>query len=39
VVDQAVANSPTVEHVEVLRRQTPEVSLSVPKEIDWHNWL
>jgi acetyl-CoA synthetase len=39
VVDQAVANSPTVEHVIVLRRQTPGVSLSTPKEIDWHDWL
>ncbi|TKB91839.1 MAG: acetate--CoA ligase [Nitrospira sp.] len=39
VVDQAVANSPSVEHVVVLRRQTPGVSLSTPKEIDWHDWV
>jgi acetyl-CoA synthetase len=39
VVDQAVANSPTVEHVVVLRRQIPHVSLSAPKEIDWHDWV
>jgi len=39
VVDQAVANSPTVERVVVLRRQTSGVSLSAPKEIDWHDWL
>jgi acetyl-CoA synthetase len=39
VVDQAVANCPTVERVVVLRRQTPAVALSVPKEIDWHDWL
>ncbi|TKB62535.1 MAG: acetate--CoA ligase [Nitrospira sp.] len=39
VVDQAVANSPTVEHVVVLRRQIPYVSLSTPKEIDWHDWV
>jgi len=39
VVDQAVANCPTVERVVVLRRQTPAVALSVPKEIDWHEWL
>jgi acetyl-CoA synthetase len=39
VVDQAVATSPTVEHVVVLRRQTPGIALSTPKEIDWHDWL
>jgi acetyl-CoA synthetase len=39
VVDQAVATSPTVEHVVVLRRQIPYVSLSAPKEIDWHDWV
>ena len=39
VVDQAVANCPTVERVVVLRRQTPAVALSVPKEVDWHDWL
>jgi acetyl-CoA synthetase len=39
VVDQAVANCPTVERVVVLRRQTPAVALSAPKEIDWHDWL
>jgi acetyl-CoA synthetase len=39
VVDQAVSTSPTVEHVVVLRRQTPGVALSTPKEIDWHDWL
>src|SRR5207247_6365893 len=39
VVDQAVANSPTVERVVVLRRHNPEVTLSAPKEIDWHHWL
>jgi acetyl-CoA synthetase len=39
VVDQAVASCPTVERVVVLRRQTPAVTLSVLKEIDWHDWL
>src|SRR6185295_6392821 len=39
VVDQAVANCPSVERVVVLRRQTPGVALSTPKEIDWHDWL
>ncbi|HXC66732.1 MAG TPA: acetate--CoA ligase, partial [Nitrospiraceae bacterium] len=39
VVDQAVANCPTVERVVVLRRQSPGVSLSSPKEIDWQDWL
>jgi len=39
VVDHAVANCPTVEHVVVLRRQTPEITLSVPKDIDWHDWV
>ncbi len=39
VVDQAVANCPTVEKVVVVRRQQPAVPLSAPKEIDWHDWL
>jgi acetyl-CoA synthetase len=39
VVDQAVAISPTVEHVVTLRRQIPGVNLSAPKEIDWHDWV
>ncbi|MEO8341705.1 MAG: acetate--CoA ligase, partial [Nitrospirota bacterium] len=39
VVDQAVADSPSVEHVVVLRRQHPGVHLSAPKEIDWLDWL
>jgi acetyl-CoA synthetase len=39
VVDQAVANCPTVQTVVVVRRQEPAVSLCPPKEIDWHDWL
>jgi acetyl-CoA synthetase len=39
VVDEALKTCPTVEHVIVVRRQKPEVSLAAPKEIDWHEWL
>ena len=39
VVDQAVANCPTVETVVVVRREKPGVPLSGPKEVDWQDWL
>jgi acetyl-CoA synthetase len=39
VVDEAVANSPSIEAVVVVRRQKPGVVLSAPKEIDWNDWL
>ena len=39
VVDQAVANCPTVEKVVVVRRQQPAAPLTSSKEIDWHDWL
>ncbi len=39
VVDDAVANSPSIETVVVVRRQKPGVVLSAPKEIDWNDWL
>ncbi|MGH7230639.1 MAG: acetate--CoA ligase [Nitrospiraceae bacterium] len=39
VVDQAVANCPTIETVVVVRREKPGGQLSTPKEIDWDEWL
>lgn len=39
VVDQAVAHCRTVEHVVVVRREQPGVTLSAPKDIDWEDWL
>jgi acetyl-CoA synthetase len=39
VVDQALATCKSVEHIVVVRRQKPEMALSSPKEIDWHDWL
>ena len=39
VVDQAVADCPTVETVIVVRREQPGITLSGPKEVDWHDWL
>jgi len=39
VVDEAVAHSPCIEKVVVVRRQKPGVTLSSPKEIDWDDWL
>ncbi len=39
VVDQAVANCGSVETVVVVRRETPGIPLSAPKEIDWNDWL
>ena len=39
IVDQAVAGSPSIEKVVVVRRQQPGIPLSGPKEIDWHDWL
>ncbi len=39
VVDQAVANCPTVEKVVVVRRKQPAIALAAPKEIDWEEWL
>jgi acetyl-CoA synthetase len=39
VVDQALVTCPTVERVVVVRRQQPEIALSSPKELDWHEWL
>ncbi len=39
VVDDAVANCPSVESVIVVRREKPGVTLSSPKERDWEEWL
>ena len=39
VVDQAVASSPSIEKVVVVRRQKPAITLAGPKEIDWGDWL
>jgi acetyl-CoA synthetase len=39
VVDEAVADSPSIETVVVVRRQKPGVALSGPKQIDWNDWL
>src|SRR5207247_10890871 len=39
VVDEAVAHSPCIEKVVVVRRQKPGITLSSPKEIDWDDWL
>ena len=39
VVDEAVKTCPTVKHVIVVRRQSPGVVLSAPKELDWNEWL
>jgi acetyl-CoA synthetase len=39
VVDQAVANCPTVTTVVVVRREKTGSVLSSPKEIDWADWL
>src|SRR2546428_559546 len=39
VVDEAVAYSPCIEKVVVVRRQKPAITLSSPKELDWDDWL
>jgi acetyl-CoA synthetase len=39
VVDQAVANCPSVETVVVVRREKPGAPLAAPKELDWDDWL
>lgn len=39
VVDEAVANCPTVEKIVVVRREQPGIALSTPKEIAWDDWL
>ncbi len=39
VVDEAVAGSPSIERVVVVRRQQPGITLSGPREIDWNDWL
>ena len=39
VVDEALKTCATVEHVVVVRRQTPGPALSAPREIDWNEWL
>ena len=39
VVDDAVANCPTIEKTIVVRREQPGVALSASKEIDWNEWL
>jgi acetyl-CoA synthetase len=39
VVDQAVAKCASVETVVVVRREQPGIPLSVPKELDWDDWL
>ncbi len=39
VVDQAVANCPSVDTVVVVRREKPGIPLAAPKELDWETWL
>ena len=39
VVDDAVANSPFIETVVVVRREKGGPALSGPKELDWEDWL
>jgi acetyl-CoA synthetase len=39
VVDEAVANCPSVEKVIVVQRETSSTPLQAPKEIDWEDWL
>lgn len=39
VVDEALTNCRTVDHVVVVRRQIPEIALAAPKEIDWNEWV
>jgi acetyl-CoA synthetase len=39
VVDEALSHCPSVEHVVVVRRQSPGWELAAPKEIDWTDWL
>src|SRR5262249_8142865 len=39
VVDEALNTCPTVNHVVVVRRQTPAEPLSAPKELDWNDWV
>jgi len=39
VVNDAVANSPSIEKVVVVHRQNSGVAISAPKEIDWNDWL
>ena len=39
VVDEAVANCPTVEKVIVVQRETSPIPLKAPKEIGWEDWM
>ena len=39
VVDEAVADCPSVEKVVVVQRESPPTPLHAPKEIDWEDWL
>ncbi len=39
VVDEALKTCPTVEHVIVVRRQSPGPILSAPKELAWNEWI
>lgn len=39
VVDEAMKTCPSVNHVIVVRRQTPSSPLIAPKEIDWREWI
>ncbi|HET7438390.1 MAG TPA: AMP-binding protein, partial [Nitrospira sp.] len=39
IVDDAVKNCPTIEHVVVVRRQSSGPALTAPKEIDWKEWI
>ena len=39
VVDEAVADCPTVEKVVVVRREKPGIKLNESKELDWDEWL
>ncbi|HEX8751430.1 MAG TPA: AMP-binding protein, partial [Nitrospira sp.] len=39
IVDDALKNCPSVEHVVVVRRQSSGQPLIAPKEIDWKEWV
>ncbi|MBX3334834.1 MAG: acetate--CoA ligase [Nitrospira sp.] len=39
VVDEALKTCPSVNHVIVVQRQSQQVPLTGPKEIDWNEWI
>ncbi len=39
IVDEALEGAPSVEHVVVVRRQTPPVELHPPREVDWNQLI